>query len=111
MRRLAQAFLEHLRDQRRARAAADENDLVDAGAGQLAVFEGLLHAIHGSLEERTNQFLVYGRRRRRRNFIAQVRSRCSGESGLVKREAGADLRSLGPRISARVTPSDARRGT
>ena len=60
MRRLAEPLFEHLDHHRRARAAADEHHLVDGRAGQLAIVEGLLHAVHGPQQQRPNQLLVFG---------------------------------------------------
>ena len=56
--RLAEPLFQQAADQRRARAAADQHDLVDLPSGDPGIVQGPLHAIHRPVQQRANQPLV-----------------------------------------------------
>ena len=59
MRRLAEAVFEQLRDHRRARATADEDDAANLRSGQAGIVERALHAVHRPRDQRLDEFFVF----------------------------------------------------
>ncbi len=59
MRRLAEPFHQHPVNDRRPRAAADQDNLVDRRGYKVRVIQGALQAVHGPIQKRLDQRLVF----------------------------------------------------